>query len=180
MTDVPTVTARAASADELTAADYRDIYDELRHKMSLPQFVELLGSSYSIAWWSKYERGETAQLTRTARQELRRAVGLAPLPPTVAEAVASADPDATVYLVGATPADRLIMIAAAHHAPLTLRNRRRGAAARIPCNPGYTHTQPPDAQNGNRSIATWQRLSAARPQGETWDAFLARLLTGGA
>jgi hypothetical protein len=116
---VTIVTARAASRDALTDADYRDIYDEIRQKASLRQFVDAIHSAVSFAWWSKYESGSAA-LNRERRNELRAAVGLPPLPPTVAEAVAAADPDATVYQVGAAPSDRLILIGADAHEPLAL------------------------------------------------------------
>lgn len=57
---VTLVTRAARAADELSDADYRDIYDELRQQHSLRQFVEIIHTQYSIAWWSKYERNDAA------------------------------------------------------------------------------------------------------------------------
>ena len=79
---VTLVTHTARAADNLTDAEYRDIYDELRQQHSLRQFVQITHTAYSIAWWSKYEHDSIA-LTRQARNELRAAVGLQPLPLTV-------------------------------------------------------------------------------------------------
>ena len=98
-----TLITRDATLDDLSAADYKDVYDELRgrdpvtgaYAVSLDKFVTMVTSAYSKAQWSKYHNGE-ATLTRTMRNELRRAVGLAPLPPTVADATAAASPDAAV------------------------------------------------------------------------------------
>lgn len=98
MIPVTTVT-RDASRDNLNEQDYRDIFVELREQHSLRDFVELAQSSITIAQWSRYERGEWA-LTRQARRDLRRAVGLAVLPLTVAEAVADVDEDAEVIEIG--------------------------------------------------------------------------------
>lgn len=111
MTTVTLVTTCAQSADDLTDADYRDIYDELRVKCSLDTFVVTIGSAVSKAWWSKYERGE-ATLTRSRRAELRAAVGLPPLPPAVADALANVDPDASVYQVGGQRASRVVLVGA--------------------------------------------------------------------
>lgn len=121
----PVMITRDATLDDLSAADYRDIYDELRERdesagtyaVSLDKFVTLVTSQYSKAQWSKYHNGETA-LTRTMRNELRRCVGLKPLPPTVAEATATASPDAAVWQVGDGPADSVIMVTGTE--PMTL------------------------------------------------------------
>lgn len=110
MIAVTLVTQRAAAADTLSAADYRDIYAELRSKMSLRQFCALTGSRVSIAWWSKWEADADAELPRARRAELRAAVGLASLPPTIAEAVAGVDPDAAIYQIGAAPATRVALV----------------------------------------------------------------------
>ena len=121
-----TMVTRDATLDDLSLTDYRDIYDELRgrdpitgaYAVSLDKFVTLVTSAYSKAQWSKYHNGETT-LTRTMRNELRRTVGLAPLPPTVAEATAAASPDAAVWQVGQGPADSVIMVTGTE--PITLR-----------------------------------------------------------
>lgn len=120
-----TLLTRDATLDDLSAADYRDIYDEVRlrdpvtgaYTVSLDKFVTLVTSAYSKAQWSKYHNGETT-LTRTMRNELRVAVGLPPLPPTVAEATAAASPDAAVWQVGRGPAEHVIMVTTPE--PLTL------------------------------------------------------------
>jgi len=117
MTQPVTLVTRDATLDDLSAQDYRDIYDELREKddcngsyaVSLDKFVTLVSSAYSKAQWSKYHNGETT-LTRTMRNELRRCVGVPVLPPTVAEATASASPDAAVWQIGDGPAEHVIMV----------------------------------------------------------------------
>lgn len=133
MTAIRTLTSRAASADTLADADYRDIYQEVRgydqatgqYRLSLRGFTALIQARFpgeeclSIAYWSKYHNNLTA-LSRRARNELRALVGLPGLPPTVAEATADVDPDATVYQVGDDPADRVILVGADQHDPLTL------------------------------------------------------------
>ena len=121
-----TLITRDATLDDLSAADYKDVYDELRgrdpvtgaYAVSLDKFVTMVTSAYSKAQWSKYHNGETT-LTRTMRNELRAAVGLPALPPTVAEATAAASPDAAVWQVGDGPAEHVIMVTAVE--PLTLR-----------------------------------------------------------
>lgn len=109
MTTVTIVTTASAAADNLTAADYRDNYDELREKASLDKFVTAIGSTVSKAWWSKYERGEV-ELTYARRNELRRAVGLPLLPARVIDVTARIDQNATIYQVGDGVLDRVIMI----------------------------------------------------------------------
>jgi len=125
LTPPVTMVTRDATLDDLSLTDYRDIYDELRgrdpitgaYAVSLDKFVTLVTSAYSKAQWSKYHNGE-ATLTRTMRNELRRTVGLVPLPPTVAEATAAASPDAAVWQVGQGPAEHVIMVTTPE--PITL------------------------------------------------------------
>jgi hypothetical protein len=125
MTNPVTLVTRDATLDDLSTADYRDIYDELREKddcngsyaVSLDKFVTLVSSQYSKAQWSKYHNGETV-LTRNMRNELRRCVGVKLLPPTVAEATATASPDAAVWQVGDGPAEHVIMVTTQE--PITL------------------------------------------------------------
>lgn len=190
VTPVTTVTARAEAADNLTPADYRDIYDELRSKAPLRGFVEMIHSQYSIAWWSKYERNDVT-LTRPARNELRVAVGLPALPLTVAEATVRVNPDATVYQVGRAPATRVVLVGADAPAALTLRlngnlavehPERSGTASQDPAQTsGVTAvTRPPRRATPTRairvSLTRFERLNAARRRaGLTWDAFLDRL-----
>ena len=98
-----------ASRDEYTDDDYMEMYLELRAGKGLRPFVVMLESAYTAATWSKYERGLSA-INRTMRQELRRAVGLPELMPTVTEAIAHVSPDAEVVSVtDAETPDRLIL-----------------------------------------------------------------------
>jgi hypothetical protein len=125
MNEPVTRITKDATLDDLSTQDYRDIYDELREKddrngsyaVSLDKFVTLVSSQYSKAQWSKYHNGETT-LTRTMRNELRRCVGVPTLPPTVAEATATASPDAAVWQVGTGPAEHVIMVTTQE--PITL------------------------------------------------------------
>jgi len=106
-----------ASQDNLTDEDYLDIYNEVRkqdptdkdsYAVSLAQFITASGSQYSKAAWSKYHRGEL-DLNRTMRSELRRAVGLDPLPPTLHEIMDDVHPDAEVVRMGNEPVNRVIL-----------------------------------------------------------------------
>jgi hypothetical protein len=125
MTQPVTLVTQDATLDDLSTQDYRDMYDELRlldpvtnvYTVSLDKFVTLVSSQYSKAQWSKYHNGETT-LTRTMRNELRRCVGLKLLPPTVAEATATASPDAAVWQIGDGPAEHVIMVTTQE--PITL------------------------------------------------------------
>lgn len=111
-----TLVTRDATLDDLSVADYRDIYDELRQDKSLGAVVALLQSEYSRAMWHQYEHGERA-LNRTMRNELRAAMNRTLLPPTVAEATAQASPDAAVWTVGDGVPEHVIMVSAT---PVTL------------------------------------------------------------
>jgi len=104
-----TALTQNASIDDQTDSDYRGMYEELRDGWSLAQFVERTGSAYSKAQWSKYERGQTP-LTRTMRNELRRAVGLPPLPPSVIEVTSGLHPDALVAQVGNEQPNRALLV----------------------------------------------------------------------
>lgn len=178
---VTIVTAGAASADDLTDSDYRDIYEELRSRCALRQFADAIHSGVSFAWWSKYERRE-ATLNHDRRAELRAAVGLPPLPPTIASVAATIDPDATVYRVGEGNIDRAILVGDRAPAPLTL--RLNGARAVVADEGGETSrvtgVTPPRRARNTRGLSvrgeTYERLSAARQAaGLTWDAYLSRL-----
>ena len=161
-----TLVTRDASLDNLSVADYRDIYDELRARdaatgaygVSLDKFVTLVTSAYSKAQWSKYHNGETA-LTRTMRNELRRAVGLPLLPPTVAEAAAAASPDAAVWQVGTGPAEHVIMVASPE--PLTLHVNARCV---LP--------EPEDERQPEEPGSEPEQDSDHNATGETMDDFL--------
>jgi hypothetical protein len=119
----PTLITRDASLDDLSAGDYRDIFDELRpvdpktgNRLSLDKFIASIGSVYSKALWHAYDTGERT-LNRQQRSELRIACGLPPLPPTVAEATAQASPDAAVWRVGDGVPEHVIMV---DSTPITL------------------------------------------------------------
>jgi len=110
---------RRAGADDLSTADYREIYDELLGAHSLRQFCALVGESEGrIAWWSKYGRG-LADLGLPERNVLRRAIGLPELPASVGAIVAEIDADAEVWRIGeSTPARRVLLISQAE--PVTV------------------------------------------------------------
>lgn len=107
MIPVTTVTSNA-SQDDLSDTDYLELYQELREKYSLRDFVSLVTSGRSIAYWSKYERGESG-IGRPERNELRRAVSLPALVPTVADAMADVDPDAEILAIGDKPKNRVFL-----------------------------------------------------------------------
>lgn len=175
---VTLLTRAAASAETLTDADYREIYDELRSKCALRQFAAAIGSAVSFGWWSNYERDASAVLSRARRNELRRAVGLPELPVTVAQAVAGVDPDATVYQVGAAAAARVVLVGADAPPALTLRlNGALAVADDVPQNADVMAVTCPRrrAPRGTIlvSIALRQRLNAARvAAGQTWEEYL--------
>jgi hypothetical protein len=184
---VTVVTRGAAAAETLTDADYRDIYAELRTKTSLRQFVAAIHSAVSFGWWAKFETGAVG-LDWARRNELRAAVGLAvlPVPPGLALAGAELTPDATVYLVGAGPVDRVALVGQAA-GPLRLRLNgdlrvERGellpeggelaTVRRLPTLAGRRRARRKSVQI---SPELWARLNAARG-GMRWAAFLGRLV----
>jgi hypothetical protein len=176
---VTLVTSAAASADELSDTDYREIYDELRSKATLRQFAEFIKSKVSFAWWSKFERG-SAHLDRERRQELRRAVGLAPLPPTVTEATETVSPNAMVWRVGNGTPDRVVlMFGEEAHEPITFRLNGSLQIVDEECVQSSVVTgvtRPRDRSSyAGLSVRreTRKRLNAARVRsGQTWDEFL--------
>ena len=174
-----TEVTRSAAIDSLTDDDYRDIYDELRLQHSLRQFVEITSTQYSIAWWSKFERHD-ADLTRPAKNDLRRAVGLPALPPTVQEATAGVDPNAVVYQVGEDRPNRVILIG--HHHPLrmTLNGILDVSEENAEAPPG-SHVTGVTRRPPRRSVSLrpelWQSLNEARvAAGASWEEFLQPLL----
>lgn len=111
-----TLITRDATRDNLTEDDYRDIFAELRQGYTLRQFAELSRTGYSIAWWSQFEAG-AKPLTHRAKQDLRHAVGLPPLPMLVSDAVETGvDPDAVVYRVGDDDQARRVLLVATQDA----------------------------------------------------------------
>jgi hypothetical protein len=192
--DVTVVTTGAGSADKLSEADYMDIFREIREKMSLRKFVEVIGSQYSIAWWGKYENGGVT-LTRTGKGELRRAVGLEALPKTVTEVTGEVDPDATVWQVGDGQADRVVLVGRELHEPVTLRlnGTLRIEDERLKIE-DYEPTAEPERAvttvttgRARRNIGrvclrreVWERLNSARLRaGVSWEEFLGVLVGEG-
>lgn len=181
MTAIVQRTARAVAAEELTAQDYRDIYTEVRSKMSLRAFVALVESAYTIGYWSKYENTPDMALSRTALNELRRAVSLPALPPTIADATADADPDAAVYQIGAQAASRVLLVGADVREITLHVNGSPSEVAAPPANAMYRPIHAPSRAAARASIVvgrdTWNRLNSARvAAGQTWEQFVARLL----
>lgn len=170
--NVTLLTHRAGQVDDLTDDDYRDIYDELRQKMTLRQFVSLAGEQPSrIAWWSKYERSE-CHLSRAARNALRRAVGMPELAFTVVEAVASVDVNAAVWQIGdSRPADRVLVIGVDGPLRITL----DGDAPPVAGVPSPKRIRPRNTVSIPDEL--WRELNARRQTaGQSWPAFLARLI----
>lgn len=203
MTNAVSLVTKDATLDDLSASDYRDIYDELRQRepdgdkyaISLDKLVTMITAALAKAqWhtpaiskasWSQYHNGERP-LNRQMRSELRLAVGLPALPLTVAEATAQASPDASVWRVGDGVPEHVIMVTAPE--PITIHVNGAvsivpltPAATDAPCNPTYTPQVTPKRQR--RYIA---RPSVTRAQfdrfaalGSTWrdviDAGLAAL-----
>lgn len=111
MNQTVSLLTKDATLDDLSMSDYRDIFNELREKMSLDKLVGLLESQYSKAQWSKFEHSLDMILTRMMRNELRVGVGLPPLPPTIEQAVRrQASPDASVWKVGEGTPEHVIMV----------------------------------------------------------------------
>ena len=132
-TTVTMVTKDATRGDTLGEADYRDIFTELRQNLSLDKLVTVLGSRYSKAVWSRYERGDY-EVTRQMRNELRRGVGMAELPATVTDAVAAhASPDAAVWIVGGDVAEHVILVGGADDLTLHV-NGGVAVMTEAPCN----------------------------------------------
>lgn len=173
-----------AATDNLGPEDYRDIYNELRRQdpeepgryaISLDAFIQAIGSQYSKAAWSKYHRAQL-DLNRTMRNELRQAVGLAALPPTVQDAMAHLDPNAEVIQVGDDQPRRAVLIG--HPEPILLY-----------INGGVQVDEPRAAKKGHVTAVTrprrgriavpmdlYRRLNQRRKQaGLTWSELIARL-----
>jgi hypothetical protein len=101
----------------------------LRTTLSLEKLIVVLGSQYSKPLWARVEKGEVAP-NRNQRNELRRYYGMPSLPPTVAEATATASPDAAVWQVGDGPAEHVIMVTTPE--PLTLHVNGAVSVASLP------------------------------------------------
>lgn len=135
-----TITTTHQLPDDLTAADYRAIYEELRARSSLRNFATAIGSAVTHAWWGKYENSQ-AELTPARQNELRRAVGLPERPPPVVELLAPVAPTAIIYQVGAGPAGRVALLGADTPAEVTL--TFCGAACAIAPEAHVTGVTPP-------------------------------------
>lgn len=110
MTAIPvTVVTQKATHDSMTDSDYAEVFAELREQHSLAQLCLLLQSKFSRALWNKYERGE-APLSRQMRNELRAAVGLPLLPPTIEDIAATVDPNALVVRVGEEAPHSVVLV----------------------------------------------------------------------
>lgn len=169
--------------DDLTEAQYREIYDELRQRMTLRQFATAINSAVSFAWWSQYEHGSVS-LAPARRAELRAAVDLPALPEPAAAVIGSrVIPDAIVYQVGAAPADRVVLVG--HDTPDELSLRFNGTL-HADCAPAeISHvtevtrqTRPATRGTVHLERDLWQRLNTARlASGLSWPEYLQRLLT---
>lgn len=163
-----------ATQDELTEAQYREIYDELRQGGSLEAFVGKIGSMFSKALWSKFERGE-AMLNREQKSELRRAVALKVRPPTVSHAVEEhADPDAQVVKIGDAPATRVLLLDAKTY---TIHCAPTGVSLTSPANGAGPHVTRVTRSTRGLSVPgkTYARLDALRRSlGLTWGEMLNR------
>jgi len=98
-----------ATTDNLSEQDYKDIFEELRSTITLRQFISLSGSSLSPARWSQWAGG-SRPLSREMKKDLRRAVNLDGLPPTIEEAISSVHPDAAVAQIGEDKVHRVLLI----------------------------------------------------------------------
>lgn len=181
--NITVVTDAQSRTDDLTDQDYRDIYTELREKLSLRQFIGRLDSTASPSWWSQYESG-TKELNLERKNELRHAVGLRLLAPSV-QLACSDSPDATVYQVGEGISNRIVKIA--QDAPEALNLHINGYVLASDSNARVTPVTL--ARNGivrrgrncvgigGLQRATRQALDAKRQAlGMTWDGFLGQLL----
>jgi len=158
-----TLVTKDATLDNLSLTDYMEMVQDLRTTLSLDKLILVLGSQYSKPLWAKVEKGE-APPNRNQRNELRRYYGMPPLPPTVAEATATASPDAAVWSIGDGPAEHVIMVTT--HEPLTLHvNGAVSVAsdgAQMPRNPGYNGQGATKRQEAYRTRPTATKAQAER------------------
>jgi hypothetical protein len=170
------LTVAAELAEDLSDAQYREIYDELREKCSLRQFAEFVGSAVAHSWWSKYEHGE-ASLNHERRNELRRVVGLPELPWTVAQALENVSPNAAVWAIGEQPAGRVVLVGADQPQTLTMRlNGNLTVIEDAPQNALGTVVPRARRRSAHRqvqlSLETWECLNLARKAaGLSWEEF---------
>lgn len=93
-----------AAQDDLSEQDYLDMLSELLQTYTLRQLVDVLHSDYTFGAWAKYKTGERP-LPRDAKNELRAALKLPLLPPTIEEAMRVVDANAKVYRKGVEAPD---------------------------------------------------------------------------
>lgn len=195
---MPSVTLLTVNAthDDLATDDYRQIYDELRDRgrRNLRDFVELIGSAYSIAWWSRYETDQL-RLTRTAKNELRAAVALPKLPAAVAELLsdpATVNPNAAVYRLSPSPvvlngggqgggATRVVLIGE-QVTGVDIYVNSDVSVLDPPLEPAVTAITSPTRRAIRKTVhlspVAWERLNAARTEaGYSWEKFVSQLLT---
>lgn len=110
-----TLITRSAGTDDLTEQDYRDIYEEVnprdangKPRYSLDKFAALINSHYTKATWSNW-LADKHPSNRTMRAELRAAVGMPALPPTIAELAVIVDEHAEIWSVGDGAKNRVIL-----------------------------------------------------------------------
>jgi hypothetical protein len=177
---VSLVTALAEAGD-LSADEYRAIYDQVAAGRSLRNVELALRSGVTFGWWAKYAAGEK-RLDRERKNELRAWAGLPLLPPSVGEAVAAgAHPDAAVYQVGEGIASRVVLVGADVEAINLWINGNVGVVGDIPALESHQaactgrYSRQPRASI-HLSIERRNRLNSRRlALGLTWDQFLARL-----
>jgi hypothetical protein len=117
MTTPVTLVTQDATLDEFSVSDYRDMVIELLGTYSLRQLDDMTGNICSPALWAKVQHGKAVP-NRKQRNALRKLYNRAPLPPTVADAVSVASPDAAVWAVGDGVPEHVIMVAGVE--PVTL------------------------------------------------------------
>jgi len=98
-----------AAVDSLSDQDYMEILEELLQTHTLRELADVLHSDYSFAYWSKVKRGESP-LHRKGKNELRAAMKLPLLPPTIIEAVAVMDENGEVRRIGTEAPDLIYML----------------------------------------------------------------------
>ena len=145
---------RPAGSDDLTPADYRDIYTELRANRPLRALVHAAGAAEGrIAYWSRYGNDPEAVPDLAGKNELRRLVGLPELDPPAGQVAADhADPAAAVWQVGDGPADRVILLA--HPGPVTLHVNGAGPQI-VDSNQSTLYTDVHGPRKAQRRKAYW-------------------------
>lgn len=168
MTDIPvTVVTRNATQDGLTDSEYAEIFAELREQHSLAQLCELLRSQFSRALWNKYERGGM-ELTRQMRNELRAAVGLPVLPPTLEEVAATINPDALVVKVGDETPHSLILLGTSGSLTIGFNGTIVARYTTAPLDPLVTSVTRAQRRRYHRPVATEAQEGRKQALGVEW------------